>query len=496
LAAVVFAAGCASGTQTLPSAAMPFQSRDSHLTAGASSGLAITPAASAYVRGDVTGLRVWGSGAGVVTIRALDANGKPIVGKKAPAIAVSSNTIARLTVAPAKSGASGQFVLTAVTGTDSGSTCPTCLVVRPGSVALLVVVTPQSGKKASYKIPVAVAHKVVAVAFNPFPNPSLGGADAVLQYFDDNVKPSVIWDDIVAHNATSFPNVTGLAFGADGSFYISNSGLLGGAQGTVTKYAPGSATATPVQTFASPNLMSASGVALDARDNVYVSDNGFETVTRFPKKGGSVTIRTAWEGGAGVNGVAVDAANGQLVVAMNGSGLYYSPKSVNVGRLVTYPLNFGPNSAPSSRIDSSASNGVNEPYGVAIGPTGHLYAVNDYVSVVNGPPGPGPEYSTLTRYDAGLVSSNAKPDATASARLMWPLAVATDLTGTVYVANSTPPKNNGTPGKMFLVTYSGSFKTGARGQATIDLSAGIPAAYGPFYMNIEGVAVDPSPLRT
>jgi len=304
----------------------------------------------------------------------------------------------------------------------------------------------------------------------------------------------VIWDDIILHNSSSFPNVTGLAFGADGSFYIANSGLLG-YPGGVTEYAAGSSDPTPLHAFATANVLSPAGIALDAKGNLYVADNGFETVTRFSKTGSAVTISPTWEAGADVTGVAVDATRGELDVAMTGVGTYSPPSAVNVGRVVVLPLNFKASTTALRQIDSTAKNGLNEPYGVAVDTLGQLFVVNDYVSIVQGPPGPGPEFSTLTRYGGGIVSSSTRPDASASKRLIWPLAVATDVAGTVYVADSTPPTNGGRPGKLYLLQYDGAFKSGAKAESQIDLSAGMPAAYLPYLLNVESVAVDPSPLR-
>ena len=349
-----------------------------------------------------------------------------MTGSGAPAISIVSKNPSRLTVTAGN--LPGRFTLAAVTAADATSTCPACPVVRPGTAKLVVSLKPKSGRVQRVSVTVTIAHKIVAVSLNPEPNPSIGGSDAVMQYLDDNVKPSVIWDDIVLHNATSFPNVTGVAFGSDGSLYIANSGLLGYAGG-VTKYAPGSTNPTPAQLFASPNVLSPAGVALDAKDNVYVADNGFETVTRFSKSGSAVTISPPWEAGADVTGVAVDTTRGELDVAMTGVGTYYPPGTVNVGRIVVLPLNFKKTTTALRQIDSTAKNGVNEPYGVAVDPLGQLFVVNDYVSIVQGPPGPGPEYSTLTRYAGGIVSSSTLPDATASARLVWPLAVTTDVAG-------------------------------------------------------------------
>jgi hypothetical protein len=493
LAALCFAAGCAGSSGIVPngSIAAPAAQRD-RISAGQFSGVQIAPADPGYLRGDAAGLRLWGSTPRALIVRALDSSGKPVTGAAAPAISIVSKSPSRLSVAAGAT--NGRFILSAATTADSNSACPACPVVRPGNARLAITLTPKAGKAQHIWVTVTVAHKIVAVSLNPNPNPNIGGTDAVMQYYDDNVKPSVIWDDIILRNDVYFPNVTGLAFGADGSFYIANSGLLG-YPGGVTKYAAASDSPVPVGTFTSPNLLSPAGIALDARDNLYVADNGFETVTRFSKGGSSVTIAPTWEAGADVTGVAVDGTRGELDVAMTGVGTYAPPKAANVGRIVVLPLTFKATTTALRQIDSTAKNGVNEPYGVAIDTLGRLFVVNDYVSIVQGPPGPGPEFSTLTRYGGAIVSSSTLPDATVSKRLIWPLAVATDVAGTVYVANSTPPKNNGTPGKIYVLQYDGAFKSGAKSRSTIDLSAGMPAAYLPYLMNVEGIAVDPSPLR-
>jgi sugar lactone lactonase YvrE len=315
----------------------------------------------------------------------------------------------------------------------------------------------------------------------------------VLQYYDDNSKPSVIWDDIVRKNISSIPNVTGVAYGTDGTLYVSNSGVSGVSNGTVTEYPAPSTDPVPAKTLSSPNLKSAAGVAVDTSGNVYVADNGFETVSRFPTEGKPVTIVPGWSAGADVNGVAVD-TQGHLYVAMTDVGNYQpSGKNKNVGTLAVLPTSFASDTTPKFSIESSASNGVNQPYGVAVGKYGAVFVVNDYVSIVQGPPGPGPIYSTLTRYETGIATSKARPDGTASAGLAWPLGVATDLAGNVYVANNTPPSASGQPGPYYLLEYPLTFvASGAEPASKLDLSAGLPSVYGPYYLNVQGIAVYPT----
>jgi len=473
---VLCVAGCGS------SGMVPGHAGGAPFTAAAAGGLTVTPVRDGYLRGDAKGLALWGSRPWEIAVA---------TGDTAARVAVTSKNPAMLSVVPA--GGRNRLVLQAQVVDDTSTTCAKCRIVKPGTVVLRIVVAAAGQPARTYHVPVTIAHKIIAVSLNPLPNPSLGSADAVLQYYDDNVSPSVVWDDIDLHNATSFPNVGGLAFGPDGALYVANSGVAGYSNGTVTEYAPQSTKASPIKTFASSSLRSAAAVALDARGNLYVADNGFETVSRFPVKGAAVTWHPGWEAGAAVTGVAVDAARGYLDVTMSCVGDYYPPHKTKVGRLTALPLNFTTSSAPLFTIDSNSKNGVNEPYGVAVDGTGRAFVVNDYVSIVEGPPGPGPEYSTLTTYGHGISSGTARPDATASRTLRWPLSVAADVAGNVYVANNTPPSQSGNPGTMWLVKYDGGNLQ--KRSARIDLSAGMPADYGPYYLNIQGIAVEPSPLR-
>jgi hypothetical protein len=455
-------------------------------------GITAKPSTAGYLRGDATGLHLWGRKAASVTFAALDANGKPLSGASAPNIAVSSGDENRVTIAPVRN-AYGTFALQAKL-TAGSSPCLACRVVRPGLVQLDVAVTPKNGAVRHFTVPLELSHKIVAISLNPMPNPSLGGSDAVLQYYDDNTKPSVIWDDVYEHNTTAITNVRGMAFGPDGSLYVANSGQYGYG-GTVTMYANAVTDPSPEKTFTAPGMISPSDVALDTTGNMYVSDNGYENVTRFPVSGTPITLKSDWQAGSDVVGVAADSARGYLYVALSGAGEYNPPKKKNVGRLVVLPLDFGVHSKPVLSIDSKANNGVNQPYGLALDPNGQLFVVNDYVSIVQGPPGPGPVRSRLARYANGLSSPGVLPDATSSGQLKWSLSVASDSIGTIYVANDAPPNAKGNDGRISLLEYDGAFPNKSRSTEKINLSAGLPSAYDGYYFNIQGVAVYPSPLQ-
>jgi NHL repeat len=465
-----------------------FEPATSHVAPG----IVAKPASSGYLRGDASGLHLWGSRVSNVTIEALDESGRPLTGAGAPTIAVTTSDHARFTVNPVRN-TYGTFALQA-TLAPGAPPCSACRVVRPGMAQLDVSVTGKTGGVKHFSVPVDVSHKIVAISLNPLPNPSLGGADAVLQYYDDNVKPSVIWDDVYLHNSNAFPNVAGLAFGSDDTLYIANSGMYG-YPGTVTQYAAGSGDPTPINTFSNGNLRSPAGVALDKTGNLYVADNGNETITRFPTSGSPVTIRPGWKAGSDVVGVAADSARGYLYVAMTGVGMYNPPNRKNVGKLISLPLDFDSNAKPVVSIESTHNNGVNQPYGLALDPSGSLLVVNDYVSIVEGPPGPGPIHSTLTRYNNALSSSDVLPDATSSAGLKWTLGVASDSAGAVYVSNDAPPNKKGNSGRISLFEYDGGFASKSKPAKRIDLGKGMPSVYAEYYFNIQGVAVDPSPLN-
>lgn len=451
--------------------------------------LSVAPVAGGYLRGDSSGLRLWGAGGRQFDVVALDAAGNPLTGSAAPKVTVTSASPQRLSVRPGDR--PGRFRLQAAVAAQHGSACPACKVVTPGIVELDVVATPARGRGASLRVPVTVDHKIVYVSLNPFPNPSIGGSDAVVQYDDDNAAPSVIWDDFYLKNTSAIAAVGGLAVGAAGTLYVANLGS--GTPGTVTEYPSGATSPVPVKTLTAPKMMGPQAVAVDASGDVFVADNFYETVTRFPAGGAkAVTLLNNWPAGAGLYGIAAD-RRGNLDLAMTDVG-FYSPKTApNVGTLAVMRAAFESHSTPVLQITSDAKNGVNEPYGVAVAADGTTYVVNDYVSIVEAPPGPGPVHSTLTRYANGLGSATVLPDATIDAGLAWPTSVAVDLAGTVYVGNNTPAVSGPMP--FYLREYPAHFASGAKPLANVDLTKGLPAAYASAYLNVQGIAVYPGPLQ-
>jgi hypothetical protein len=65
----------------------------------------------------------------------------------------------------------------------------------------------------------------------------------------------------------------------------------------------------------------------------------------------------------------------------------------------------------------------------------------------------------------------------------------------VYVSSDAPPNKKGNSGRISLFEYVGGFASKSRPSKKIDLTPGMPQAYRDYYFNIQGVAVDPSPLN-
>lgn len=467
---------------------MPAVPQDSAVQSGAipTTGIGVQPVKTGYLRGNEKGLRLWGEQAQQILISAgRDAS------RGAQQITVTSSDTNVLTVGPPRR--QGTFTLQAVTHTDASSNCASCKVVTPGNVTISITVTSPGSASVTAKVPVHIDHKIVYVSMNPLPNASFGSVDALLQYYDDNASPSVIWDDFAVHNANSITNIEGIAVGGDGTLYAASPGNGVAGTGAVTEYPSGTSNPVPVKTLSSPSLLAPWAVAVDAPGNVYVADaSKNETLTRFPVGGPPVTLLNGWPQGSLLDGVASD-ANGDLTVTMADVGFYKNPGNTNVGALAVINATFGSNSNKTLQINSTTSNGVNEPYGAAIAADGNLYVVNDYSSIVSQGSSGATIHSTLTRYRNGLKDANTLPDATITTGLAWPMAVAVDTAGTVYVANNTPLQ--GHTNSNFVTTYEGGFASGARPLSTVDLAKTLPASYSGAFLNIQGIAVYPGPLQ-
>jgi sugar lactone lactonase YvrE len=183
----------------------------------------------------------------------------------------------------------------------------------------------------------------------------------------------------------------------------------------------------PVQLIegSSTGLIDATGVAVDAVDNIYVSDigNGSQSISNilvFPagSTGNTAPIRTIVGSATKLefaNAIAVDTA-GNIYVA--NQGISSSPSSINV-----YAAGATGNAAPIRTIVGSNTQ-IADPDGIAVDSAGRVYCANEFAK-------------SVTVYAAGA-SGNVAPIATIAGHmtgLNLPMGMGVDSTGKVYVAD-------------------------------------------------------------
>ncbi len=193
----------------------------------------------------------------------------------------------------------------------------------------------------------------------------------------------------VAPTVTTFvPNTIGLnvpqfaALDAQGNLYVANNG-----NNTVSKITPQGVVSTFVSGLAGPE-----GLAFDAAGNLYVANNGSSTVSKITPQGVASTFVS---GLAAPEGLAFDAA-GNLYVANNGNN--------SVSKIT-----------PQGVVSTFVS-GLAVPRGLAFDAAGNLYVANNG----NG---------TLSKVTSGGVVS------TFASVGFGPFGLAFDAAGNLYVAN-------------------------------------------------------------
>ncbi|MGA2867464.1 MAG: immunoglobulin domain-containing protein [Verrucomicrobiota bacterium] len=161
------------------------------------------------------------------------------------------------------------------------------------------------------------------------------------------------------------------------------------------------------------------GVAVDSAGNVYVADTANNTIRQVTPAG----VVTTLAGLVGGNGVAVDSA-GSVYVADT-----YN-HTIRKGGVVTTLAGLAGNWGSADGTASAAR--FWGPNGVAVDSAGNVYVADTYNHIIRKVT-PGGVVTTL----AGLAGSYGSADGTASAaRFDWPVGVAVDSAGNVYVADS------------------------------------------------------------
>jgi sugar lactone lactonase YvrE len=272
-------------------------------------------------------------------------------------------------------------------------------------------------------------------------------------------SPSNASQTVIADSSSNGLNSPGrLAAARDGNIFIVDTGN----NRVVEEPWNSSTKAYGAQTVLIGNLYSPDGVAVSTSGNVFVADTGNNRVVEIPWVRASGTYGPATEIGSGLNGphdVAV-AAGGDVYIADTGNNRVVevpwdrskdtygaqttvganllSPEAVVVGSggkvyianaanssVVEVPAGCSAASSCTSQttVASQEANGLANPTGVAVGPSGNLYIVdngNNRVIVLPWNPSSN-AYGTQTEVGAELVG---------------PQGVAVDAMGNVYVADT------------------------------------------------------------
>ncbi len=338
------------------------------------SGPLTPPAATNYLRGNISGLKLWGPFAQTLTLEALDASGEVIIGSGAPTLTLTSPSGA-LSVSALSSNV---FALQATT---SGSPA----VVTPGTVMLTATATPAAASGAAAKsvtLPVTIAHSIVDV--------SSGSGGSVAEFYDGNTTPS-----LTVTSGLSGPR--GVAVDANGTVYVGNHG-----NNTVTEYPAGQT--TPSLTIT--GLSFPEGVAIDPSGNLWEADSGNGDVKEFlpGQTTPSVTLAT---GLGTLRAVAFDAAG----------DLWITDQSSNQAIEYAAPVT---GSSPVA-ITLTGTNGIS-------GPVGGATDANENLWIGNSGAADALEF-------AFPITGSSAPAATISSGLSSPQGVAVDAAGTLFIAD-------------------------------------------------------------
>jgi hypothetical protein len=249
-----------------------------------------------------------------------------------------------------------------------------------------------SGGSQQYTLPISgsstpnftvVSNNVVTVAQDGSGNLAVGDFAGQLKFFTAPLSGASTASATFANGAGT--NDGQIAFNLAGDFFVATVGT------TVNKFThPFSNASTPSQAITTAGMTAAIGVALDAAQNLYISDSG--------GSGSSLFVLAPPYTGAPIHTPPI-AGKFYRKMAVSGTQLFVDDVSVGTGRVDVYTLPITAASAPAFSITT----GVNIPEGAALDGSGNLYVGNlgnSTVTVYN-PPFSGASAPVTTMTAAG-----------------------------------------------------------------------------------------------
>ncbi|MDB5004517.1 MAG: repeat containing protein [Mucilaginibacter sp.] len=273
-------------------------------------------------------------------------------------------------------------------------------------------------------------------------------------------------------SAAGFNDPRGLVTDATGNIYVADHG-----NGSVRKITPAG-----VVTTLATNLKSPSGIVVDAAGNLYVTELSTHVIYKITATGtvsifaGSGTLGSADGTGTaasffGPQGIAIDAA-GNLYVADTEN---YKIRKITPAGVVTTIAGAGQVNLPNAPLNGSTSVATfTYPLGIAVDATGNIYVSDTFAYMIRKISGT--TVSTLAGSNVGGAANGTG----AAASFNDPAGIAIDASGNIFVADA---DNN----QIRKVTAAGVVTTIAgNGTATYVEGQGAIAAFN----FPQGVAVD------
>jgi sugar lactone lactonase YvrE len=210
---------------------------------------------------------------------------------------------------------------------------------------------------------------------------------------------------------TGYLAPAGIAIDTTGATYVADP-----ASNTVLKFAAGS---TAAGTSVGTGLSEPSGVAIDQAGNLYIGDTGNDRIVVIPNYQSGLsptnqfTLATPGYALTSPRGVAVDSF-GNIFISDTGNARVLEVANPYEGGFGTVP--------------TVVASGLNAPYGVALDPYNNLFVADKGANAVYEVPGAMLTSATSNVGSGGLI--------TVSSGFSAPTGVATDGSGSVYIADS------------------------------------------------------------